>query len=143
MSSRRRARNLRQPAPSPPKTPAAGPSVAKRAILWAVCCGAIYLTIAGQFRVRYEQTDFAHHILLADAMLHGHVHARDSVLAARLERVIQENRVAIARRYSQRGVTIPPDRIDALAIPYARRACEHDWTIVNGEYYGYWGPMTA
>jgi len=41
-----------------------------RAVLAALVCGLIYVTI-GRIRLPFRQTDFPHHIFIADAFLHG------------------------------------------------------------------------
>ncbi len=80
---------------------------------------------------------------IADGMLHGHVYARTEVIAARNERLKREFLARFEREELERGGAVPPDRREAKAVSWARQGTDHDWTIVNGRYYGYWGPMTS
>jgi len=82
-------------------------------------------------------------MLIADGMLHGHVYAQPEVMASRFERAKRGFLANFERIERERGGGVPPERREALATAYARQATDHDWTIVEGRYYGYWGPMTS
>ena len=56
------------------------PPAAWRSHWPVVLCGLLYLLIAGGFRGHYEQTDHAHHLYIADALLHGQFHLRQEAL---------------------------------------------------------------
>lgn len=117
--------------------------VALHAVVSGLVCGAIYLTIAGGFRYRFEQTDFAHHVLIADGMLHGRVSARDEAIAARAQQLHDSALREIEHQVRTTGSEISPAEREEIASNYARNARDHDWTIRDGRYYGYWGPMTS
>ncbi len=136
-------RRVRSDHSPPPPQVVRESRVAPRAIAWAAGCGLIYLTIAGGFRFRFEPTRFTHHMAIADGMLHGHVYARPEVIAARNERLKREFLARFEREELERGGAVPPERREARAVAWARQGTDHDWTIVDGRYYGYWGPMTS
>lgn len=72
--------------------------IVTRAVALAALAGAVYLVVAGGYRFDYRQTPFAHHILVADAMLHGQLHVRDDV-ARRMVRTLHDWTVVDGKLY--------------------------------------------
>jgi hypothetical protein len=72
--------------------------IATRAVVLTAVAGAVYLLVAGGYRFQYRQTPFVHHILIADAMLHGQLHVRDEV-ARRMVRTLHDWTVVDGKLY--------------------------------------------
>jgi hypothetical protein len=126
---------------SPPARAAARGSTALRAWLLAAASGLVYLTVAGAFRFDFRQTDFAHHILMADALLHGQLHIRDEALRAIVARGqhLAENILEVNRR--ETGQVLTSEQRQAWIEDWVRTRTLQDWTLVDGRYYGYWAPL--
>ena len=85
------------PEHAPLAPPSPEPSTAPRAIALGVGSGLIYLLIVGGFSFDFQQTDHPHHILMADAMLHGQFHIRPEAL--------QFNRSRFSSRWPRRSMS--------------------------------------
>jgi hypothetical protein len=117
-------------------------SVAWPAVLLALICGFLYLLVAGQFDFRFEQTNYQHHLLMADAMLHGQLHIRPQALQQKANLIARRLSAEIDELAGKAGQTVSPQErqqliqegIDALLI--------HDWAVHDNRLYGYWGPLT-
>ena len=108
----------------------------------AVLCGLIYLLIAGGFRCRYVQTDYAHHVYVADAFLHGQLHLRPEALEQMENLATQrvDAELALQARASGRLPT-PEERLKAIQ-EHLNGVTLLDWSVVDHKLYGYWGPLT-
>lgn len=116
-------------------------SIAPRAALWASLCGAVYLLIAGSFRFEYTQSWFAHHVLMADALLHGQLAVRDEAfqpLLAKAERDADLRFDLVNQSLHQAPTTAERDawrraRLESTVL--------QDWSVFEGRRYGYWAPL--
>lgn len=110
---------------------------------WPVyLCGLVYLMIAGGFRCQYEQTDFAHHLYIADALLHGQTHLRPEALEQMEALATRRADAVLAAKALATGK--PPtvgERQEAIR-NRLNSVTLLDWSIVNGKVYGYWAPLT-
>ncbi|MFH0982485.1 MAG: hypothetical protein V2A79_13245 [Planctomycetota bacterium] len=122
--------------------PAAGRPIALRAVLLAVGCGSVYVLVAGGFRFEFPQTKFAHHILMADAMLHGQLHIREEVLRPIIDRGRREAEADLERYQRETGEILPPEQAEAEIRSWIIHRTLNDWALVDGRVYGYWAPLT-
>ncbi len=112
--------------------------LASRATLLAGLCGLVYLAIAGSFRFEYTQSWFAHHVLMADAMLHGRLAIREEAfqrVLARAERDAEQRLEAI-------GAEMTASERDAWRRERLERTVLQDWSLHEGRRFGYWAPLT-
>lgn len=108
----------------------------------AALVGAVYLTLASGGTLRFRPSSFPYHVLIADAWLHGQLNVRDEILRQRSEPFYQGARASVEQQYRARGRQLAESewsRIRAQLRPPA----SHDWSYVNGKYYGYWAPLPA
>ncbi|HSP98295.1 MAG TPA: hypothetical protein VL049_13775 [Candidatus Dormibacteraeota bacterium] len=68
-----------------------------------VVVGLIYLVAASQGTFRFGPSTYPHHILVADAWLHGQIHVRESSLAAMSPNVLVDWAVIDGKRYGYWG----------------------------------------
>jgi hypothetical protein len=114
------------------------PPIASRATLLACLCGFVYLLIAGSFRFEYTQSWFAHHVLMADAMLHGQLAVRDEAFAVVLARAEND----ADHRLERMDPTLSSAERDAWRRERLERTVLQDWSPYEGRRYGYWAPLT-
>ncbi len=114
------------------------PPIASRATLLACLCGFVYLLIAGSFRFEYAQSWFAHHVLMADAMLHGQLAVRDEAFAGVLARAEKD----ADDRFELLDRTQLSTERDAFRRERLERTVLQDWSPHEGRRYGYWAPLT-
>ncbi len=117
------------------------------ALSLALACGFIYALIAGSFRFDFPQTEHAHHLLMADAMLHGQLNIRPEALQHHWDRLCEKVAAELDAGCRLTGQTFTPaQRADII-----RRLAENrkitDWAIVpdgvgGQKIYGYWAPLT-
>ena len=115
--------------------------IALRAILLAAGCGFVYVLVAGGFRFEFGQTRYAHHVLMADAMLHGQLHIRDEVLRPIIEKGRGEAEADLRKFQRETGKTIPPEQAEAEIRSWIIHRTLNDWSSVDGRVYGYWAPL--
>ncbi len=105
----------------------------------AALVGLVYLLFAGRGSFHLRQSNFPHHVLVADAWLHGQLSVREEVLADRVAEYLRQRRDAAergaGRLFSEEEWTLRRQRMVAAPL--------HDWAIVDGRYYGYWPPMPS
>ncbi len=109
-------------------------------LVTAALVGLVYLTVASGGTFHFRQSRFPHHVLIADAWLHGQLYLRDEVIRARNEQFYQAYHEDLKRRYLAQGRQLSEAdwlRQRARVIPPSN----HDWSVIGGKYYGYWGPM--
>jgi hypothetical protein len=109
-------------------------------LLTAALVGVVYLTVASGGTFRFRQSMFPHHVLIADAWLHGQLYLRDEVIRARNDqfyRAYHENLKSMYRAQGRQLSEADWLRRRAQVIPPSN----HDWSVTDGKYYGYWGPM--
>lgn len=111
------------------------------ALASVLLCGFSYLLVAGGFSFRFPQTDFPHHVFMADAMLHGQLHIRPEVLEWKERQVAARIKEATLESWRGLGMAGEPSKLVALAAREAKKTVAHDWTVVDGRNYGYWGPL--
>ena len=139
---RRPAFTARAPGPAPAPGRFARLPVAARAAVLAVGCGLVYLVIAGGFRFEFTQTQFAHHIFMADAMLHGQLHIRPEALAWKQAQLIPGLAAEFDRAMQRAGRVVAAAEREARVRSRAESLARHDWAAFQGREYGYWGPLT-
>ncbi|MFH0982486.1 MAG: hypothetical protein V2A79_13250 [Planctomycetota bacterium] len=118
-----------------------GRPIARRAVLLAVGCGSVYVLIAGGFRFDFKQTEYAHHLLMTDAMLHGQLHIREEMLRPIIERGRREAEADLERYQRETGEILPPEQAEAGIESWIMHRTLHDWARVDGKVYGYWAPL--
>ncbi len=106
----------------------------------AAVAGFVYLLVAGDLRFDFRQSPHPHHILLADAFLHGQAHVRPDRLAALCARDAREISGAL-NGLAQRGRPISDEQRRVETERFQRGRALLDWSVVDGRYYGYWGPF--
>jgi len=124
------------------------PSAPAREIpLWpglvvALLVGIVYMSVATSGTFRFRPSLYPHHVLIADAWLHGQLYVRDEVIEALNEAFYRGYRTAVERSLAASGQQLADndwDRIrSGLTPPTAL-----DWSVVDGKRYGYWGPMVS
>lgn len=114
----------------------------RRAFLLAAGAGFVYALIAGNFRFDFQQTRYAHHILMADALLHGQFHIRDAVLRPIIENGRREAQADLEKYQRETGTVIPAEEAEAGIRDWVVHRTLNDWSLVNGRVYGYWAPLT-
>ncbi len=128
-------------APGAARRGAPGPALVP---LWpgfavAALVGLVYLAAASQGTFRFSQSSYPHHVLIADAWLHGQLHARDEILEERREEFYRERRSAQERYLRARGEQLSEAAWTAIRAR-STPPTEHDWSVLDGRRYGYWGP---
>jgi len=109
-------------------------------LLTAAVVGLVYLTVASGGTFHFRQSMFPHHVLIADAWLHGQLNLRDEVIRARNEQFYQAYRANLQARYRAQGRQLSEaDWLRQRA--QLHPPSNHDWSVIDGKYYGYWGPM--
>lgn len=147
--SRREARRRqeRARAASPPKSGTGQARPHSPLPVWpgvaaAALVAVVYLAAASAGTFRFRPSRFPHHVLVADAWLHGQLHVRDQVLQDLNERYYQQERASVERGYQASGRPFTEEiwqDIRARLKPPSM----HDWSYFEGKYYGYWPPMAS
>lgn len=108
----------------------------------AALAGLVFLLLASHGTLRFGRSTYPHHVLIADAWLHGQLHVRDEVLRELSADFNRELRARAEAREVTRGGQLDPEewaRIRART----RAPVLHDWSVVDGRHYGYFSPMPA
>lgn len=108
----------------------------------AALAGLVFLLLASHGTLRFGRSTYPHHVLIADAWLHGQLHVRDEVLRELSADFTRELRARAEAREVARGGQLDPEewaRIRART----RAPVLHDWSVVDGRHYGYFSPMPA
>ena len=111
---------------------------------WAATLVALvaYLLLASGGSLRFGRSAYPHHVLIADAWLHGQLHVRDEVLRELGDEWYAELRAEVERARAARGETL--DDASWQRIRARNRApALHDWSVVDGRHYGYFSPAPA
>ena len=116
--------------------------VAAIAFVLTAASGFVYLLVAGGFRFDFRQSDTPHHILMADALLHGQLPVRREALQWKMDRLRRVREASVARRMRAAGTTLTPEDREALVDKELRQIVYHDYALLDGRVYGYWGPLT-
>jgi hypothetical protein len=119
--------------PTPPEVPV-WPGLVAAAVV-----GFVYLAAASQGTFHFRQSLFPHHVLIADAWLHGQLHVRDAVLQERSEEFFRDYRATVEQRLQAQGKRLTEAGWQSLRAR-VKPPMLHDWSVVDGKYYGYWGP---
>jgi hypothetical protein len=104
--------------------------------------GCVYLAVASDGTLHFRQSNYPHHVLVADAWLHGQLHVRQAALDQISAPYYAAQHGRAEAWYRQRGTRLSEDewqRIRARLTPPGFQ----DWATVDGKYYGYWGPAPA
>lgn len=112
-----------------------------RAVLLGAAAGLVYLFVAGDLRFHFVQSPHPHLLLLADAFLHGQSHVRPQQLAAVQQRDEAAADQALAALAQQRHIAISELQRQQFLEQWHRGRSLLDWSVVDGKYYGYWGPL--
>lgn len=108
----------------------------------ALLVGFVYLSVASAGTFRFRQSPFPHHVLIADAWLHGQLHVREEVVAERTERFYRQFRAQLQRDLASRGMALTEEMWDSVTARVGPGP-QLDWAEFEGRRYGYWGPMAA
>jgi hypothetical protein len=111
-------------------------------VVAALVAGLAFLALASRGSFRFGQSAYPHHVLIADAWLHGQLHVREEVLAERAGAFQRELRARVEASRAARGQTLADaewERIRARNRPPVL----HDWSVVDGKHYGYFSPLPA
>lgn len=131
------------PVPPAPEVPDSARQLPLRPGLAAAALAAlVFLLLAGRGTLRFERSAYPHHLLIADAWLHGQLHVREEVLRELSSDFYGELRARAEARQAALGGRLSPgdwQRIRART----RAPVLHDWSVVDGRHYGYFGPMPA
>jgi len=114
----------------------------QRGVLLAICAACVYLLIVGSFCFDFKQTNYPHHILMADAMLHGQLDIRPEALEPLAERFradLEQELQAIAQAT---GHDLRPEEMASIVQPRVAGKLAADWAVVGDRVYGYWAPLT-
>lgn len=127
--------------PPCPATEIPQPKIARRASALGLIALIPYLAVAGSFRCDYPRSGFPHHILTADAFLHGQLHLRNDILQQHFEQSDQRARQAAEQEQRRLGETWPAEVVEE----YVRivKMEKHDLAIIGDRYYTYWGPLAS
>ena len=109
----------------------------------ALLVGLVYLLVASDGTFRFGQSAYPHHVLIADAWLHGQLAARDEALRLRSDESVQFLRRELEDQLASRDSTLAASDWDRLHANLPPVPAMQDWSVVDGRYYGYWGPMPA
>lgn len=109
----------------------------------AAAIGLVYLLVASGGTFRFTQSSYPHHILIADAWLHGQLNVREEVLRELVAPYYQSLRAQIEASMRAQGQTLTEQHWQQLLPSLPHAPWIHDWIFFNGKYYGYWGPMPA
>lgn len=119
------------------------PGTARRALLLAVGTACVYLLIAGRFQFHFVQTWFSHHILMADALLHGRLDMRPAALDWKARALAEDIAAHLDEAARAQGVNLAPVERSEAIIRNVRPIAQHDWAFTaDGRIYGYWGLTT-
>ncbi len=116
--------------------------VAAGALALTAASGFVYLLIAGDFYFDFRQSDNPHHIFMADALLHGQLPVRREALQWKMDRLRPAREASVERRMRAAGTTLTPEDREALVDKELRQIVYHDYALLDGKVYGYWGPLT-
>jgi hypothetical protein len=111
-------------------------------IIAATLVGLVYLSAASGGSFHFRLSPYPHHVLIADAWLHGQLHVRDEVIDALNAQFYRDQRASLERTLASRGMQLSEaqwEHVRSSLVPPA----VPDWSVVNGKRYGYWGPMVA
>ena len=116
------------------------PNPQRRATLLAIGCGCVYLLIVGSFRFDFKQTSHPHHILMADAMLHGRLYIRQDTYQYKWEHTAAQIAQWVAEYERSTGEVLTPAQHKAIVHGLAEQKASADWAVFDGKLYGYWAP---
>jgi hypothetical protein len=101
--------------------------------------GLVYLAVASEGTFRFRPSRFPHHVLVADAWLHGQLNIRQEIIDQLNAPFYARQRHALEQRYRRPLTEAEWQQIK----PRLKSSWMHDWSYFNGKYYGYWPPMPA
>lgn len=108
----------------------------------AALVGFVYLAVASSGTFHFRQSAQPHHVLIADAWLHGQLHVRQESLDQINAPYLASVRAAADAWFRQQGRVLT-DQDWQRVREQLKGPIEHDWSNVGGKYYGYWGPAPA
>ncbi len=108
----------------------------------ALLIGTVYLAVASGGSFTFHRSVYPHHLLVADAWLHGQLYVRDAAIQALDDGFYRGYRAAAERSFAAHGQALSDRDWDAIRA-HVTPPAELDWSIVDGKRYGYWGPMVS
>ncbi len=108
----------------------------------ALLAGLVFLALASRGTFRFERSTYPHHVLIADAWLHGQLHVREEVLRELAAEFHGELRARVERGRAARGETLSDEEWQRIRARN-RAPVLHDWSTKDGRHYGYFSPMPA
>ena len=119
------------------------PNPLQRSILLAIGCGFVYLLIVGSFGFDFKQTSHPHHILMADAMLHGRFHISRDMYQYKWEQTAAQIAQWVADYERSTGEVLTPAQQEAVLRGLDKQKASADWAVFDDKLYGYWAPLTS
>lgn len=114
----------------------------RRATLLAIGCGFVYLLIVGSFCFDFKQTSHSHHILMADAMLHGRLHISRDTYQYKWEHTAARIAQWVVQYEQATGEVFTPAQREAIVRGLTEHKASADWAVFDDKLYGYWAPLT-
>ena len=112
-------------------------------VVTTVLVGLIYLLVASGGTLHFVQSLYPHHVLIADAWLHGQLYARDETLHAQNATFLESVRTVVESRLASRGVQFTAADWQQMRATLPEPPAMHDWSFFDGKLYSYFGPMPA
>jgi hypothetical protein len=109
-------------------------------IMVALLVGIVYLSVASAGTFHFRPSRFPHHVLVADAWLHGQLYVRDDAIQALNDRFYRDYRASLERALAGRGGELTEARWEQVRSGMTPPGAP-DWSVVDGRRYGYWGPL--
>lgn len=108
----------------------------------ALLAGLVYLVLASHGSLRFGPSTYPHHVLIADAWLHGQLHVREELLRELSAEFYGDLRAQVERGRAARGETLSPEEWSRIRARN-RAPVLHDWSTVDGRQVGHFGPLPA
>jgi hypothetical protein len=128
---------------APVRPPASAGRPLVRGLVLATGGGLVYLLIVGSFRFDFKQTDFPHHILTADAFLHGQLQIRPAALRFVYQRIARRISAELDEASRRTGHVPNAAERETYIQEHAFDIVTSDLADFKGRVYGYWAPLAA
>ena len=112
-------------------------------VVTAMLVGFVYLLAASAGTFRFGQSAYPHHVLIADAWLHGQLSVREAVLTPRSAQFVERVRGEMTQRQAARGTPLTAADWEDLQLRLPPAPVMLDWSVVDGKVYAYFGPLPA
>jgi hypothetical protein len=109
-------------------------------LVTAALVGLVYLLVGSGGTFRFRPSPYSHHVLVADAWLHGQLHVRQEIIDARNAEFYRNYRAALEGKVRAQGLQLTESQWEELKARL-KPPSAHDLFVTDGKYYGVWGPM--